>query len=220
MRTKKASLAPSILSADFANLARDIRSVEEAGARLLHVDVMDGVFVPNITIGPPVIKCARRSTKMLLDTHLMITAPERHLEAFALAGSDILNVHVEAVKDAACAIKAIRRLGRLPGMTIKPETPVDAIIPYLEELHLALVMSVEPGFGGQRLMPETLKKVEALANHAAVHGLETEIEIDGGINLENVSCALDAGATIIVAGNAVFGEKDPGEAAKAFMRLF
>jgi ribulose-phosphate 3-epimerase len=190
--------------------------VEKAGAQLLHVDVMDGSFVPNITIGPPVIKCLRKATGMILDTHLMISSPERHLEAFANAGSDIINVHVEAVKSLVGAVDAIKRLGKLPALTVKPMTPAEAMLPVFDQLCLALVMSVEPGFGGQKLIPETLKKVEFLANYAAIHGLDVDIEIDGGIGLDNVHLALDAGATVIVAGSAVFGVADPGESVKAF----
>ncbi|MDR1664184.1 MAG: ribulose-phosphate 3-epimerase [Clostridiales bacterium] len=201
MRNK---LAPSLLAADFSKLESELQDI--ADAHYLHLDVMDGHFVPNISFGAPVIRRLRPLTGLIFDVHLMISHPLKYLEMFAEAGADILNVHVEARDDIAECIKKIRALSKRAAVTVKPETPVEAVFPYLGPLDMALIMSVEPGFGGQPFMPEALRKAETLASYATRHGLEIDIEMDGGIDVSNVSDVLNAGVSTVVAGSAVFGK--------------
>ncbi len=197
-------LVPSILSADFWNLGESVRQVEQEKVRWLHIDVMDGVFVPSISYGMPVIKGLRKRTELFFDVHLMIERPERYIQDFADCGADLINFHIEATEQVEETIAAIRALGKKVGITIKPDTPVAAAEPYLELVDMVLVMTVEPGFGGQKLIPRCLEKVRELRAMVAAKGLSIDIEVDGGICVENVAEAVAAGANVIVAGSAVF----------------
>lgn len=210
-------LSPSILSADFWKLGEDIKAVEEAGVPYLHVDVMDGLFVPSISYGMPVLQCIRPNTKLFLDVHLMIVEPERYVEEFAACGADLINFHVEATEKVEETIALIRKTGKKIGLTIKPGTPVEALLPYLDKVDMVLIMTVEPGFGGQKLIPECLDKVSKLRGIINEKGLTVDIEVDGGINSSNVETALTAGANVIVAGSAVF-KNDIGVNVADFMK--
>ena len=198
-------IAPSILSADFARLGEELQAIEQAGADLVHVDVMDGRFVPNITIGPVVAAAVRRSTRLTIDAHLMIVEPERYLEAFARAGVDSISVHLEAVKDLSAALKQIRELGKRAALAVNPASPLDAVLPVLGELDMVLLMTVNPGFAGQRFMDGVLPKIRALRAEIDRRGLDVDIEVDGGIYPSTAPSVIEAGADIIVAGSAVFG---------------
>ncbi len=206
--TRKIQICPSILSADFAKLGEEIIAVEAAGADMIHVDVMDGHFVPNLTIGPVVVKSIRKTTKLPFDVHLMIENPEKYIEAFAKAGSDIITIHYEAVKDLKAIAKQIRDAGAKPGISIKPGTSEQVLKDTLTEWDLILVMSVEPGFGGQKFMPNSLDKLRNLRKmiDEVVNsgGKNILLEVDGGINAETIKSVLDAGADTIVAGSAVY----------------
>jgi len=203
LNAKKKLIAPSILSADFSQLGKEILDVDRAGCDSIHVDVMDGHFVPNLTIGPPVIRWIRKTTKLPLDVHLMIDDPIRYLEAFREAGSDWITVHVEACQDVGKTLAKIRSLEAKVGISLRPKTNVSALEPYLRAVDLILIMTVEPGFGGQEFMPEMLEKVRSL--RARFSGL---ISVDGGINLETGRKAAQEGADIFVAGSAIFKQKD------------
>ena len=214
-----ALLSPSILAADFANLGRDVDVILRAGAEMVHVDVMDGHFVPNISIGVPVVKSLRKACAGFLDVHLMITDPGRYLDDFAAAGADLINFHLEATGDTAALLRHIRALGKKAALTIKPATPAEALFPYLHLLDMVLVMSVEPGFGGQRFMPNSLPKIAALRQTIDRRGLFCQIEIDGGVTLENAPQIVAAGCDILVAGSSVFGAADVEAAVAAFRAL-
>lgn len=213
-------LSPSMLSIDFTKVGEQLAQVEQAGVTYLHLDVMDGVFVPNISFGMPVIKGIRKASKMIFDTHLMIVDPERYIDDVRAAGADIINFHVEATKDVAACIAKIKASGAKVGITVKPNTPIETIQPYLADLDMVLVMTVEPGFGGQKFMADQVHKISTLAKWKQELQLSYDIEVDGGITLDNVREVLDAGANLIVAGSAVFGKEDIGGAAKAFQNIF
>ena len=210
-------IAPSILSADFARLGEEIQAAERGGAGLIHVDIMDGHFVPNITIGPLVVKAARKSTRLPLDWHLMITDPDRYIADFARAGANLLSVHVEAVTHLHRTLTAIRDLGCRPGVVLNPATPLVSIEEALPYVDYVLLMSVNPGFGGQSFIGSCLDKVSRLRGMIESRGLNVQIEIDGGIGLDNVAEVVRAGARWIVAGSAIFGTND-AEAATRAMR--
>ncbi len=212
-------IVPSLLSANFGHLARDIKIMQDAGAASVQIDVMDGHFVPNITVGPVVIEWLRKETSIFLDVHLMIENPQDYIGPFAKAGSNLLTVHWEACQDPVSVIREIKKLGVKAGMAIRPKTPADVFTPILKELDYALVMTVEPGFGGQAFMPEMLEKVRTLRKRIDEVSLACELQVDGGINLKTAKEAADAGATSLVAGSAVFGAPDPAQAFRALQKL-
>jgi ribulose-phosphate 3-epimerase len=201
-------LAPSILSADFAHLGEQIDEVARAGADYVHVDVMDGHFVPNITIGAPVVASIRRATTLPLDVHLMIERPERYISQFAQAGADIITVHVEASAHLHATIRLIKELGAKAGVSLNPPTPLAVAEEFLPHVDLVLIMSVNPGFGGQSFMPEVLPKIADMRELLNNRELRAELEVDGGINADNASDIVQAGADILVAGNSIFGAQE------------
>lgn len=212
-------LSPSILAADFWKLGEQIKQVEQGGATYLHFDVMDGMFVPSISFGMPVLESIRKQTTLVLDVHLMIEEPEKYIAEFAKCGADIINFHVEATKDPLQVIEMIRATGKRAAITIKPATPAKEIEYLLDKVDMVLVMTVEPGFGGQKLIPECLDKVAEIRAMADAKGIALDIEVDGGITKDNVQNALQAGANVIVAGSAVF-KGDVVENVKGIMDRF
>ncbi|NLK37058.1 MAG: ribulose-phosphate 3-epimerase [Epulopiscium sp.] len=214
------SLSPSLLSADFAKVGEQLTILENAGTPYLHLDVMDGVFVPNISFGIPVIKSIRKASNMIFDVHLMIVNPEKYVDEFRAAGADIINFHVEATDDPSGVIQKIKSSGAKAAITLKPKTPVSAIEPYLADIDMVLVMTVEPGFGGQKFMEDQMDKIKTLAHIREEKKLAFDIEVDGGIGLDNVSAVIQAGANVIVAGSAVFGAEDMAKRVKDFIKIF
>lgn len=212
-------LAPSVLSADFARLAEHIQAVESAGADWLHLDVMDGMFVPNLSFGQPVVRAIRAVTSLPLDVHLMIQDPGRYLESFAQAGADVLTVHLEACVHLHRNLQQIKALGLQAGVALNPHTPVESLWPVLPDLDLVCLMSVNPGFGGQAFIPATMNKLAALDRYRKEHGLTFRIEIDGGVDLQNAVSLMQAGADVLVAGNSVFGQADAAQAVRAFKAI-
>lgn len=205
MSERKNILSPSILAADFARLGEQINEACEAGAEYIHIDVMDGVFVPSISFGMPVIRTIRKVTDKVFDVHLMIVEPERYVKEFKECGADSITFHLEATEDAEATIDLIRSLGCRVGMSIKPRTPVEAVRKYLRKLDMLLVMTVEPGFGGQKYIPESTERVRQVRQMADEMGINLDIQVDGGITKDNAKIVMEAGANVIVAGSAIFG---------------
>ena len=201
---KKIQISPSILSADFSQLGNEIKRLEEGGADMIHVDVMDGHFVPNLTMGPQIIKSLRQYTKLPFDVHLMISPVHKYIEDYADAGANIITIHPEATENLKDSIKLIKSLNKKVGVSLNPETKIDLIIDLLNEIDLVLIMSVNPGFGGQKFMPEVLKKIKELKKIKDKNNIEFDIEIDGGINFDNNKLAIEAGANILVSGTTIF----------------
>lgn len=215
----KCILSPSILSADFTVLGEQIHQTEEAGAAYLHYDVMDGIFVPSISFGMPVLKSIKKATNQFMDVHLMITEPIRYIDEFVASGADLITIHYEACKDVRATIQKIKEAGVKVGISICPETPAEVLDAYLPDVDMVLIMTVHPGFGGQKLIPEALDKVKEVRMKLDNLGLKTDIQVDGGIYTANVREALNAGANIIVAGSAVF-KGNPSENIKEFLEIF
>jgi ribulose-phosphate 3-epimerase len=207
-------IAPSILASDFARLADEVAKVEQGGADFVHVDVMDGHFVPNITIGPPVVKALKRVTRLPLDVHLMISDPDRYLEAFVEAGAAIVTVHAEACRHLHRTLTRIRQLGAKAGVSVNPATPVEAVKDLAGEFDLLLVMSVNPGFGGQHFIAHSLEKIRQARTLLTHAGASADIEVDGGVDTTNAAALVESGATILVAGVSIFGTPDPAEATR------
>lgn len=210
-------IAPSVLSADFGHLERDVKMVEQSAAAWIHVDVMDGLFVPNLSFGFPVLRAIRRAAAKPLDVHLMIVEPERYIARFAHEGADWITFHLEATQDALHCIHLIRESGAKVGVSVKPKTPIEALRPILKEVDMVLVMSVEPGFGGQKFIPESLDRIRELRRMAEELNPELLIEVDGGISSENAHLLYEAGANVLVAGSSVFKAEDPEAEIRAML---
>jgi ribulose-phosphate 3-epimerase len=201
---KKIQISPSILSADFSQLGNEIKRLEDGGADMIHVDVMDGHFVPNLTIGPPVIASLKKHSSIIFDVHLMISPVHKYIEAYSKAGADIITIHPEATDDLKSSINKIKELNKKVGVSLNPETKINVISDYLDQIDLVLIMSVNPGFGGQKFMPEVLDKIKELKKIQKQKNIDFDIEIDGGINFENSKIAIAAGANILVSGTTIF----------------
>ncbi len=201
-------ISPSILSSDYGKLSSELKRMEDCGADMLHIDVMDGHFVPNITLGAPIVKCIRKSSSLPFDVHLMISDPYKYIPDFVKAGSDIITFHVESDSDIEKTIDLILASGKKAGLSVKPKTPIEAVYPYLDKLSMVLVMTVEPGFGGQSFMEDMMPKVSAVKAETDRRGLDIDIQVDGGINKDTISVAAKAGANVFVSGNAIFSSDD------------
>ena len=201
---KNIQISPSILSADFSQLGSEIKRLEESGADMIHVDVMDGHFVPNLTIGPPVIASLKKHSSIIFDVHLMISPVHKYIEAYSKAGADIITIHPEATDDLKSSINRIKELNKKVGVSLNPKTQINVILDYLDQIDLVLIMSVNPGFGGQKFMPEVLDKIKELKKIQKQKNIDFDIEIDGGINFENSKIAIAAGANILVSGTTIF----------------
>lgn len=204
-------ISPSVLAADFSRLGEDVNKVYKAGAQYIHLDVMDGIFVPNLSFGPPVIASLRKVTDIFFDVHLMITQPQRYIKDYVDAGADLITFHYESCFAPKEVIKQIKSFGVKAAVSIKPATSPEAIFPLLEDLDMVLVMTVEPGFGGQKMIPETIEKVRVIREYANARGIDIDIQVDGGITPENLKYATAAGANVIVAGSAIFKAEDPAK---------
>lgn len=201
-------ISPSILSSDYGKLSSELKRMEDCGADMLHIDVMDGHFVPNITLGAPIVKCIRKSSSLPFDVHLMISDPYKYIPDFVKAGSDIITFHVESDSDIEKTIDLILASGKKAGLSVKPKTPIETVYPYLDKLSMVLVMTVEPGFGGQSFMEDMMPKVSAVKAEIERKGLDIDIQVDGGINKDTISVAAKAGANVFVSGNAIFSSVD------------
>lgn len=211
-------ISPSLLACDFSRIGEEVADIEKAGAEYLHLDVMDGIFVPNISFGFPVIAAIKGKTKRVLDVHLMVSEPIRYIKETVASGADIVTVHYEACRDVAATLRAIREAGLRASLSVKPKTPIEVVYPYLEMTDMILVMTVEPGYGGQKLIPETIEKVRVLRGELSARGLSVEIEVDGGVTPENAGLLIEAGADVLVAGSSVFRAEDRAAAIAALRK--
>lgn len=202
-------ISPSILSCDYSKMGEEFENMKRCGADWLHIDVMDGHFVPNITLGAPIVKCMRKSSDLVFDVHLMISDPKKYIPDFVKAGADVITFHIESDSPVEETINLIRDSGCIAALSVKPGTPIEAVFPYLDKLGMVLVMTVEPGFGGQSFMADMMPKVKKLREEITERGLDIDIQVDGGVSLKTVEACAEAGANVLVAGSAIFGSDDP-----------